>query len=124
MKNNDVQSKLNKEIIKIEEESVDVIPLVTIKEILSIFKKIDTDMIPVLDAVSYMIENMPDEKTRSLSLRMILRYYGFFGNTDILTTRQKLFLIDKTGKLGKKPFLKEKDKDCINTLLKGFGIFK
>lgn len=124
MKNSDVQEKLDKEIIKIEEETVEIIPKVIIKEILSIFRKIDTDMVPIIDIIDYMVENTEDERVNSLTIRMFLTYYGFFGNTDILSTRQKLFVIDKTGKLGKKPFLKEKDKECINTLLKDFGIFK
>jgi hypothetical protein len=119
-----VKDKLDKEIIKIEEDIIDIIPETVIKEIITIFKKIDTDMVPMIDLVGYLIDAAEDDKTKSLAIKRLLKYYGFCGSNDILATRQKLYIIDKTGKLGKKPFLKEKDKECINILLKQFGIYK
>jgi len=119
-----VKDRLDKEIIKIEEDIIDIIPSPIIKEILNIFKKMDTDMVPMIELVSYLIEATDDNRTKSLALKMLLKFYGFCGNTDILSTRQKLYVIDNTGKLGKRPFLKEKDKECINILLKQYGIYK
>ena len=121
---NNVQNKLDKEILKIEEDIIEIIPDSVIREILNIFKKIDTDMKPIIDLIGYLIDTNEDSKTKSLAVKKLLSFYGFCGNTDILSTRQKLFVVDKTGKLGKKPFLKEKDKECINILLKQYGIYK
>lgn len=121
---NNVQNKLDKEILKIEQDIIEIIPDTVIHEVLNIFKKIDTDMKPMIDLIGYLIESTNDSKTKSLAIKKLLSFYGFCGNTDILSTRQKLFVVDKTGKLGKKPFLKEKDKECINILLRQYGIYK
>ena len=61
-----------------------------------------------------MMDEIEDPNLKAYFFRRVLKFYGF-GNKDILTTRQKLVLVDK--ELVKKPFLKQKHQDSINILL-------
>lgn len=119
----DIIEKLEQELIKIEEDTVPSISDKAIKEILSIFGKLDQDMLPMIEVFSYALENIEDNRVKSVAIVRFLKFYGLMGNTDILETRQKLFIIDKnSSKLAKKPFLKDKDKICINNILKDLGL--
>lgn len=115
--------KLEKQLIIIEEGTITHVSDKAIKEILSIFGKIDRDMLPIIELFSYILENIEEPHVKAVAITRFLKFYGLLGNTDILAIRQKMFVIDKTtSKLAKKSFLKDKDKICINNILKDLGL--
>lgn len=117
-----IQQKLDDELTEMQQKRLPVVSIHLIRELLNVLKKLDTDMIPVLDIFRFAIENLEDERIRTIIIYKILIFYGIIGDQDILTTRQKYLLIKGTKHLQKLPFLKEKDKECINTLLKDCNI--
>jgi hypothetical protein len=117
-----IQQKLDDELTEIQQKRLPVVSIHLIRELLNVLKKLDTDMIPVLDIFRFVIENLEDERARTIIIYKILIFYGIIGDQDILTTRQKYVLVKGTKHLQKRPFLKEKDKECINTLLKDCNI--
>lgn len=76
----------------------------------------------LLDIFIYQLENISDEKIRTFSFYKLLKFYGFFGVTDILKTRQKMVILKGTKMLVKEPFLKNKDRILINTLMEPYGV--
>ena len=117
-----IRDKLSKELKKLQEQDLEVIPVETILEMFSVFKQIDRDMEPIHDLLSYAVENIETDATRTVLFYRFLKFYGIMGNPDILKTRQKYVLLKGTKTLQKVPFIKEKDKECINILLKDHGI--
>jgi hypothetical protein len=114
-----ISDKLEKELIKVEIEKSDPIPLEKILEIISALKHLDQDLKPILEIITRFMEQTTDEKFRALMLKKLLKFYGI-NNSDILTCRQKIILVDR--QLVKTPFLKSKQKECINILLKDLNI--
>ena len=117
-----IQDKLTREMRKNQEEDLDPIPLQIITEILTVFKQLDKEMVPMIDSLIYALEHMDNDSSRTVILYKILKFYGIIGEYDILSIRQKYSLIQGTKNLQKKPYLKEKDKECINILLKEHDI--
>ena len=117
-----IQERLSRELKKLQEVDLEVVPDETIREMLTVFKHLDKDMSPVHDLLIYAIENMENPSTRTVLFYRFLKFYGIMGNPDILKTRQKYVLLKGTKVLQKVPFLKEKDKECINILLKEHDI--
>ena len=118
-----LQETLQTEVFNIEKESVEIVPFNVIREVINIIKKIDKDMEFLLDIFIYQLENISDEKIRTFSFYKLLKFYGFFGVTDILKTRQKMVILKGTKMLVKEPFLKNKDRILINTLMEPYGVF-
>ena len=116
----DIKQKLEKEIIKAEVEQVVPIEDAKIQEVISALKHIDRDLKPILEIFSRFIENSTDQKFKTLMFVKLLKFYGI-NNSDILTCRQKIVLVNR--ELVKVPFLKSKHKECINILLKDLNIF-
>lgn len=117
-----IQSKLNRELKRLQEDDLPNLPIETIQEIITLFKKIDKDMDPMHDLLLYAIENTDSQSSRNVIFYRFLKFYGILGSSDILKTRQKYILLKGTRELQKVPFLKEKDRECINILLKEHGI--
>lgn len=117
-----IQDKLSRELKKMQEDDLEIVPIETIKEMLNVFKQIDRDMSPIHDILSYAIENINNPSTQTVIFYRLLNFYGIMGSPDILKTRQKYILLKGTKQLQKVPFLKEKDKECINILLKDHSI--
>jgi hypothetical protein len=84
-------------------------------ELMELFKNLDRDLSPLIDILIYSIKQTKDKVYQALLISKFLNFYGLGENTDILLTRQKFMVVG--GELVKKPFLKKKDKDVINTLL-------
>ena len=116
----DIKQKLDNELIKVEVEKVTPIPDSKMQEVIAALKHIDQDLRPILEIFSRFIEHSTDEKFKTLMFIKLLKFYGI-GNSDILTCRQKIVLVNR--ELVKMPFLKSKHKDCINILLKELNIF-
>ena len=117
-----IQDKLTREMRKNQEKDLDPIALPIIKEILTVFKQLDKEMVPMLDSLIYALEHMDNDNSRTVIFYKVLNFYGIIGEHDILSIRQKYSLIQGTKNLQKKPYLKEKDKECINILLKAHNI--
>lgn len=117
-----IQDRLNRELIKLQENDLDVVPLEIIKEMFIVFKQIDQDMSSIHDILMYAVENIENETIRTVLFYRFLKFYGIMGNPDILKTRQKYVLLKNSKELTKRPFLKEKDKEYINILLKDNNI--
>jgi hypothetical protein len=115
-----IKQKLDEEIFKAEITKIDIVPIEKMQEVISALKHIDQDLKPLLDIISRFIENSSDEKFRTLMFVKLLKFYGI-NNSDILTCRQKMVVVDR--ELVKTPFLKTKHKECINILLKDLNIF-
>jgi hypothetical protein len=116
----DIKQKLNEQIFRVEKEKIDEVPDEKILEVISALKHIDQDLKPILEIFSRFIEHSTDQKFKSLMFIKLLKFYGI-NNSDILTCRQKIKLVDR--ELVKVPFLKTKHKECINILLKDLNIF-
>lgn len=114
-----INDKLEKELIKVEIEKSEPIPLDKILEVISALKHIDQDLKPMLEIISRFMEQVEDDKFKTLMFKKLLKFYGI-NNSDILTCRQKIVLVDR--QLVKTPFLKSKQKECINILLKDLNI--
>lgn len=115
-----IRDKIVSALEQIQEDNVIIIDKIRILEILTIFKNLDMDLIPILDIIEYSIENISDTKVTSLILRKLLKFYGLGQELDILETRQKISLVGT--KLIKKPFLKKENIEMINTLLQELNI--
>lgn len=118
----DIQLKLSRELRKLQEEDLKVVPIETIREMLTVFKELDKDMSKIHELLVYAVENMENDAARTVLFYRFLKFYGIMGDPDILKTRQKYILLKGTKELQKVPFLKEKDKECINILLKEHDI--
>lgn len=119
--NESIQDKLTREMRKNQEEDLDPISLPIIKEILTVFKQLDKELVPILDSLIYALEHMDNDRSRTVIFYKILKFYGVIGECDILNIRQKYSLIPGTKNLQKKPYLKEKDKEYINIILAEIG---
>jgi hypothetical protein len=117
-----IQDKLTREMRKNQELDLEPISLPIIVEIVSLFGQLDKEMSPIIDSLIYALEHMDSDSSRTVILYKVLKFYGIVGEYDILTIRQKYSLIPGTKNLQKKPYLKEKDKECINILLKEHDI--
>lgn len=84
-------------------------------EIFEVIKNFDKDLAPLIDILEYSIKNSSDNTYKAIVLNKFLNFYGIGSTHDILETRQKFVIVK--GQLVKTPFLKQKDKDNINTLL-------
>lgn len=116
----DIKKKLDDELVKIEVDKVIPIPDEKMQEVLVALKNIDSDLKPILEILSRFIANSQDPNFKTLMFIKLLKFYGI-NNSDILTCRQKIILVDR--ELVKTPFLKTKHKECINILLKDLNIF-
>jgi len=110
---------MERELEKIEVDKITPIADEQIIEIIDSLKYIDSDLKPLLDTITRLIEAVDDPSFKTHILRRILKFYGF-GNGDILSTRQKFVIME--GQLVKRPFLKQNQKDCINILLDDLDI--
>lgn len=122
MMSEDIQSKLERELKKLQEKDLKVVPLEIIHEIIDVFSGLDKDMSPIHELLTYAIDNIDNDSVRTVIFYRFLKFYGIIGEYDILETRQKYILLKGTKELTKSPFLKEKDKKCINILLKDYNI--
>jgi hypothetical protein len=111
----DIRDKINNEMERLLEENTNIISKDKILEILSIFKNLDMDLIPILEIIEYAINNIENEKVSSIILKKVVKFYGLGKEVDILKTRQKISLL--SNKLIKKPFLKKENIEMINILL-------
>jgi len=116
----DIKKKLDDEIVKIEIEKVIPIPDEKMQEVLVALKNIDNDLKPLLEIFSRFIAESSNPNFKTLMFIKLLKFYGI-NNSDILTCRQKIVLVER--ELVKTPFLKSKHKECINILLKDLNIF-
>jgi hypothetical protein len=116
----DIKQRLENELIKVEIEKLTPISDAKIQEVVSALKHIDQDLRPMLEIFSRFVEQSTDEKFKTLMFIKLLKFYGI-NNSDILTCRQKIVLVER--ELVKMPFLKSKHKECINILLKELNIF-
>lgn len=114
-----IRNKMDRELEKIEVEKITPVNNEKINEIIDSIKHLDTDLKPLLDTISRLLEEIDDQSFKTHILRRILKFYGF-GNGDILSTRQKFIIME--GQLVKRPFLKQNQKDCINILLDDLDI--
>lgn len=114
-----INQKLDNELFKVEKEKIKPIEDEKIQEVISALKHIDRDMKPILEIISRFIEQSNDSNFKTLMFIKLLKFYGI-NNSDILTTRQKIVMVDR--ELVKSPFLKSKHKECINILLKDLNI--
>lgn len=117
-----IQDKLDHELLKIQEKDLEPVDVKIITEIINVFKNLDKEMCPILDSLIYAMDHMDNDRSRTVIFYKLLNFYGILGEYDILSIRQKYSLIPGTKNLQKKPYLKEKDKECINILLKEHNI--
>lgn len=112
---NDIRNKIEDQMEKILEENIKVVDKEKIIELITIFKNLDSDLIPILEIIEYSINNIPSPQVQSVVLTKLLRFYGLGKEVDILKTRQKISMVEH--KLVKKPFLKKENIEMINILL-------
>jgi hypothetical protein len=115
MNEHNIKAKIHDELQRLEEQATNIIATEKIVEVLEIFKSQDMDLIPILEIIEYAVNNIQDERVKSVILKKVIKFYGLGKEVDILKTRQKISII--SDKLIKKPFLKKETIDNINTLL-------
>lgn len=116
---NKVQGKINEQLVKIQYERVKPLSNNQVEILLTTLSEIDRDLKPLILVLNSLIQNLEDEKVKTLYIIQFLKFYGI-GNDDLLTIRPK-YIIEE-GKLVKIPFLKKKQKESINILLEEMGI--
>ena len=115
-----LKSNIDKQIDKYEYNNTKDLSDEIIIDILGSIKQIDFELSPLLDLILESIMENEDQTKKTQYFIKILKFYGFL-NDDILKTRQKFYIIN--GRLSKKPFLKKKQRECIELLLKNYNVF-
>lgn len=110
----DIISTLSDQVFRIEKENINPISSDAINDIITILKQSDKELVPVLEILHRLIEECGDEKLKTMTILKLLKFYGI-NNYDILSSRQKIVLDDKT--LSKKPFLKRSQREALEALL-------
>jgi uncharacterized alkaline shock family protein YloU len=75
-------------------------------------------MAPLLDTFMFSIIQIQDSAVQTIVFLKLLEFYGVIGDTDILHNRQKIVIQGKS--IIKRPFLKQKEKECIKSLLEKY----
>jgi len=89
-------------------------------EVIRILQHLDKDLSPLLDVFAGLITVASNDRDRGIAIKKLLDFYGLGEETNILKIRQKLDVIKN--KIIKRPFLKPKDRENINSLIQDLNI--
>jgi hypothetical protein len=111
---------INEQLEKYEHSHTKDIKTMPAVEIIRILQHLDKDMYPLLEVVVIALKLIPEDRDRGIIVKKILDFYGLGEEVNILKIRQKLDIIKN--KIIKRPFLKPKDKENINSLIQDLKI--